>query len=319
MHAIEMSGLTKTYRARGGMVHAVAGLDLVVPVGGVHGFLGANGAGKTTSIRALVGHLRASSGEIRLLGARIPHELPTVIDRVGALVEQPSFFPNFTGRRNLALLAKSRGIPKSRVGAALATVGLTERADSRFATYSLGMKQRLGVAAVLLNDPEVVSLDEPANGLDPPGILEMRNLLQRLGNEGRTVFVSSHILSEVQQTCDRVTVIARGRQITTGTVHELLATADAKFHVRVPGDQSERHVAATVLTNAGFEVLLDEKGELFVGVDAAHSDMVTKALADALIYVSLLAPVERSLEDVFLELTADPNASNGASPAGGAS
>ncbi len=317
MNAIEITGLTKTYRTRRGVVQAVAGLDLSVPTGGVHGFLGANGAGKTTSIRALVGHLRASSGDIRLLGARIPHDLPKVIDRVGALVEQPSFFPNFSGRRNLALLAKSRGIPKSRIGAALETVGLSERADSRFATYSLGMKQRLGVASVLLKDPEVLILDEPANGLDPPGILEMRTLLRRLGDEGRTVFVSSHILSEVEQTCDRITVIARGKQIKTGTVHELLASADAKFHVRVPGGERERHVAATVLTSAGYEVLVDATGELFVAVDEAHSDMVTKALADASIFVSLLAPVERSLEDVFLELTADPIAAHGPSLSAG--
>lgn len=311
MNAIEITGLTKKYATRKGTVTAVAGLDLAVPRGGVHGFLGANGAGKTTTIRALVGHLRATSGEIRLLGARVPHELPRVIDRVGALVEQPSFFPNFTGRRNLALLARSRGLPSSRVTEVLGTVGLNERADTRFATYSLGMKQRLGVAAVLLKDPDVLILDEPANGLDPPGILEMRRLLRRLGEEGRTVFVSSHILSEVEQTCDRITVIARGRQITTGSVHELLAGTDAKFHVRVPGGERERHVAAAVLTNAGYEVLLDAAGELFVAVDAAHSDMVTKALADASIYVSLLAPVERSLEDVFLELTGDTGAHDG--------
>jgi ABC-type multidrug transport system ATPase subunit len=307
VNAIEITGLTKTYATRKGTVTAVGGLELSVPRGGVHGFLGANGAGKTTTIRALVGHLRATSGDIRLLGARVPHELPRVIDRVGALVEQPSFFPNFTGRRNLALLARSRGLPIARVAEVLTTVGLTERADTRFATYSLGMKQRLGVAAVLLKDPDVLILDEPANGLDPPGILEMRRLLRRLGEEGRTVFVSSHILSEVEQTCDRITVIARGKQIKTGSVHELLAGADAKFHVRVPGGERERQVAATVLTKSGFEVLVDTAGELFVAVDDAHSDMVTKALADASIYVSLLAPVERSLEDVFLELTGDPD------------
>jgi ABC-2 type transport system ATP-binding protein len=306
VHAIEISGLQKTYRSRRGPIHAVAGLDLVVPAGGVHGFLGANGAGKTTTIRALVGHLRASSGEIRLLGRPVPSDLPKVIDRVGALVEQPSFFPNFTGRRNLALLARSRGLPRSRVASTLDTVGLGERADSRFATYSLGMKQRLGVAAVLLKDPEVLILDEPANGLDPPGILDMRHLLRRLGEEGRTVFVSSHILSEVEQTCDRVTVIARGRTVKTGTVRELLTTDDSRFHVRVSGGERERHAAASVLAQAGFEVFTDSNGEQFVAVAADHADLVTKALADASIYVSLLAPVERSLEDAFLELTAEP-------------
>lgn len=306
MHAIEIEGLRKTYSSRRGPVHALAGLDLAVAAGGVHGFLGANGAGKTTTIRALVGHLPTFSGEIRLLGQSVPRHLPAVIDRVGALVEQPSFFPNFSGRRNLSLLARSRGIARSRVQGVLDTVGLAERADSRFATYSLGMKQRLGVAAVLLKDPEVLILDEPANGLDPPGILEMRRLLRRLGDEGRTVLVSSHILSEIEQTCDRVTVIARGRTVKSGSVRELLAGSSSRYRVGINGEDRERQVAASVLTQAGFEVFVAPDGELAVDVEPAQADMVTKALADASIYVSLLAPIERSLEDVFLELTADP-------------
>jgi ABC-2 type transport system ATP-binding protein len=309
--AIEISGLTKTYRSRRGAVQAVAGLDLAVPCGGVHGFLGANGAGKTTTIRALIGHLRATSGQVRLLGAPVPRQLPTVIDRVGALVEQPSFFPNFSGRRNLQLLAKARGFSARRVDAVLDTVGLRERAGSRFATYSLGMKQRLGVAAVLLKDPEILILDEPANGLDPPGILEMRMLLRRLGSEGRTVFVSSHILSEVQQTCDRVTVIAAGRTVRTSTVHELLQGADTKFRLGIPGGERERHVAASVLSAAGFDVFVDGDGGdgLAVDVQPENASMVTKALADAAIYLDHLAPIERTLEDVFLELTAGPASS----------
>ncbi len=308
-NAIEITGLTKTYRSRRGPVQAVAGLDLVVPEGGVHGFLGANGAGKTTTIRALVGHLRASSGQIKVLGASAPGQLPKVIDRIGALVEQPSFFPNFSGRRNLQLLARSRGFPARRVGEVLETVGLAERAGSRFATYSLGMKQRLGVAAVLLKDPELMILDEPANGLDPEGILEMRTLLRRLGAEGRTVFVSSHILSEVQQICDRVTVIAAGRTVRTSTVHELLQGAESKFRVGIPGDEREQHVAATVLTGAGFDVFVDGAGGLAVEVEPENASMVTKALADASIYLAHLSPIERTLEEVFLELTADPAAS----------
>ncbi len=305
VNAIEITNLTKRYRSRGGPVHAVAGLDLAVPVGGIHGFLGANGAGKTTTIRALVGHLAATSGELRLLGASVPHDLPKVIDRVGALVEQPSFFANFSGRRNLQLLAKSRGFATSRVETALARVGLTDRASSRFATYSLGMKQRLGVAAVLLKDPEVLILDEPANGLDPPGILEMRNLLRRLGDEGRTVLVSSHILSEVQQTCDHVTVIAHGRTIRTGSVQDLLQHGSSKYRIAVPGGEREQHLAASVLTQAGFEVFAGPAGELAVEVTPEQADMVTKALADAAIYLSELAPIERTLEEAFLELTAE--------------
>ena len=208
MAAIEITGLRKVYGSRPPVV-ALDGLDLEVPVGGVFGFLGPNGAGKTTTIRAMVGHLRASSGNIRLLGADVANSLATVIDQVGAFVEQPSFFPGFSGRRNLVLLARSRGFPPARVEEVLETVGLSERADGRFAGYSLGMKQRLGVAAVLLKDPRLLILDEPTNGLDPGGMLEMRTMMRRLGAEGRTVFVSSHLLAEVQQTCDHVAVVAR--------------------------------------------------------------------------------------------------------------
>lgn len=314
MQAIEIIGLHKTYRSTRGEVNAVDGLDLAVPAGGVHGFLGANGAGKTTTIRALVGHLHATAGEIRLLGHAVPRDLPAVIDRVGALVEQPSFFPNFSGRRNLALLARSRGIPMMRVEAALDTVGLTDRAESRFATYSLGMKQRLGVAAVLLKEPDVLILDEPANGLDPPGILEMRRLLRRLGEAGHTVFVSSHILSEVEQTCDRVSVIAHGRMVRSGTVHELLTSGESRFAVSVPGGPAEHATAAQVLRLAGFDVAATTNATLSVAVDASDAFRVTAALAGAEIHLSLLAPIERSLEDAFLELTGPPSRGAGSPP-----
>jgi ABC-2 type transport system ATP-binding protein len=303
VQAIEISGLRKSYRSARGVVNAVDGLDLAVGAGGVHGFLGANGAGKTTTIRALVGHLHATAGEIRLLGHSVPHDLPKVIDRVGALVEQPSFFPNFSGRRNLALLARSRGIPQTRVDAALDTVGLTDRAGSRFATYSLGMKQRLGVAAVLLKDPEVLILDEPANGLDPPGILEMRTLLRRLGEEGRTVFVSSHILSEVEQTCDRVSVIAHGRLVRSGTVRELMAGGESRFAVSVPGGSAELAAAAQARRRAGFDLEATGDGQLSVAVEGEAASQVTAALAASGIHLSLLMPIERTLEDAFLELT----------------
>ena len=234
MTAIELDDLRVSYPSRRGRVVAVDGLSLTVPTGGVFGFLGANGAGKTTAIRAIVGLLRSSKGGIRVLGADVPRGLPSVMDRIGALVEQPSFFPNFTARRNLLLLARSRGIGAQRVDAAIAQVGLTGRAESRYATYSLGMKQRLGIAAALLKDPELIVLDEPANGLDPPGILEVRTLLRELSAQGRTVFISSHILSEVEHTCDRVAIIAHGRCIATGRVDDLLAGSQARHRVRLP-------------------------------------------------------------------------------------
>ncbi|MDQ1465821.1 MAG: type transport system ATP-binding protein [Actinomycetota bacterium] len=303
MAAIEATGLTKVYRGRRGPIRALDGLDLDVPNGGVFGFLGANGAGKTTTIRAAVGHLRASRGTMRVLGATVPNELPKVIDRIGALVEQPSFFPGFSGRRNLELLARSRQISLARVKDALITVGLEERAESRFATYSLGMKQRLGVAAVLLKDPELLILDEPANGLDPQGILEMRTLLRQLAGQGRTVFVSSHILSEIQQTCDRVAIVAHGRTVAAGTVSELLQGTVSRYRVAVPGAAAEHATAANALAAAGFRGSNDERGRLVVEVTAERAHEVTRALSAASIYLSELSPIERTLEEAFLALT----------------
>jgi ABC-2 type transport system ATP-binding protein len=301
--AIEAVGLTKQYRGRRGPIRALDGLDLEVPEGGVFGFLGANGAGKTTTIRAAVGHLRVNRGTMRVLGATAPNQLPSVIDRIGALVEQPSFFPSFSGRRNLELLARSRSFPLGRVNEVLTTVGLEERADSRFATYSLGMKQRLGVASVLLKDPELLILDEPANGLDPQGILEMRTLLKQLAAQGRTVFVSSHILSEIQQTCDRVAIVAHGRTITSGSVHDLLRGTVSRYRVSVPGGEAEHLTAANALAAAGFSGSNDDRGRLIVEVTADHAHDVTRVLATAGIYLSELSPIERTLEEAFLELT----------------
>jgi ABC-2 type transport system ATP-binding protein len=299
--AIEFENVRVQYRTRQGPVAALAGLDLSVPEGGVFGFLGANGAGKTTAIRTLVGLLRGARGRVQMLGAEVPRALPTVIDDVGALVEQPSFFPNFSGRRNLELVGQTRGIGKPRVDAVLERVGLTARANSRFATYSLGMKQRLGVAAALLKDPKLLILDEPANGLDPPGILEIRTLMRELGAEGRTVFVSSHLLSEVEHTCDRVAIIAKGRCIRTGSVHELLQGTTTRDRVRA-GDAR----ATELLTRAGWTVEPDGDGTVVVDIGTTAAERVTRTLADAGIYLSELTPLSRSLEDVFLELTEDP-------------
>jgi len=309
--AIELDDLRVAYRGRRGSVIAVNGLSLTVPTGGVFGFLGANGAGKTTAIRAMVGLLRNSTGRIRVLDADVPRQLPGVMDRIGALVEQPSFFPNFSGRRNLMLLARARGIGAKRVDAALEQVGLAPRADTRFATYSLGMKQRLGIAAAILKDPELVVLDEPANGLDPPGILEVRTLLRSLGAQGRTVFVSSHLLSEVEHTCDRVAIIAHGRCIASGRVDDLLAGGLARHRVRLPDPDRQHEVARDALSRAGFAVSIDDEHLLVVDVGADRAHEVTRTLADAGVFLSELAPITRSLEDVFLELTGADRDRNG--------
>src|SRR3954454_18271817 len=225
MPAVQMTAVSKTYRRRGRPPQkALDGLDLLVESGGVHGFLGPNGSGKTTTIRVLLGLIRADGGDVRLLDRPVPEALPEVIASVGALVETPLFFPGFTGRLNLQLLADVAGVSKARVEECLELVDLTDRADDRFKGYSLGMKQRLGIAAALLRRPRLLMLDEPSNGLDPAGIRDVRELIRRLGSDGHTtVLLSSHLLAEVQQVCDAVTILARGRRVAHGPVAEVLA------------------------------------------------------------------------------------------------
>jgi len=299
MAVIEVEGLRKVYRRlRGGSTIALDGVDLSVPEGGVFGFLGPNGSGKTTTIRCLLGLVRASGGRTRLLGAA-PRELRSVIGRVGSMVETPQFFPNFSGRRNLELLAGIDGIGRARIGETLDLVGLGSRARSPFRTYSLGMKQRLGLAAALVKQPEVLILDEPANGLDPAGIKEIRDLVRRLAAEGRTVFVSSHLLGEVQQMCDRVAILARGRLVTEGPVSEVLAHGrTSRLVVKVdPLD-----AALETLRSAELEATADGD-RLLVQVPPDQGARVTEVLAAARLYVSELRPEEIDLETVFLELT----------------
>jgi ABC-2 type transport system ATP-binding protein len=298
---IELEGLRKDYRRlRGTKTVAVDGLDLAVPRGGVFGFLGPNGAGKTTTIRCLLGLVRPTAGRCRLLGYE-PAALHRVIGRVGSIVETPTMFPRFTGRRNLELLARIDGIGRSRVREVLEVVGLDERADHLVRTYSLGMKQRLGIAGALLRDPELLILDEPANGLDPAGIVEVRELMRRLGREGRTVFVSSHILSEVQQTADRVAILARGRTVATGPVHEVLTRGRATGLVVRLEDVS---TGIRALADAGIAATSDD-GVIRVGLPPEDAARVTRTLADRGLYLTELRPDETDLETVFLELTTD--------------
>jgi ABC-2 type transport system ATP-binding protein len=301
MSLIEIRGLRKEYRRlRGGRVRALDELDLDVSAGGVFGFLGPNGSGKTTTIRCLLGLVRPTSGACRILGADpTSPELAGVIGRIGSIVETPSMHPGFSGRRNLEILARIAGLPRARISEVLEGVGLGGRAGDRVKTYSLGMKQRLGIAAALLKDPELLILDEPANGLDPAGIKEVRELVRKLGNEGRTVFVSSHILSEVRQTCDRVAILSRGRCVAQGPVGSVLEGGRATG-VLVKVDDERR--AAAALASAGIEATASE-GQLHVGVNPSEGARVTKALADEGIYLSELRPEEEDLEEVFLRLT----------------
>ncbi len=302
MGVIEFEGLRKEYRRlRGGRTVAVDGLQLDVPEGGVFGFLGPNGAGKTTTIRCLLGLAQPTAGRMRLLGADVPRGLAAVIGRVGSIVEQPALYPRFTGRRNLEVLALLNGAGPTDVDRALARVGLAERASDLVRTYSLGMKQRLGIAAALLKDPSVLILDEPANGLDPAGIVEVRELIRSLGAEGRTVFVSSHILSEVQQTADRVAILARGRLVKAGAVDEVLSAGRARgLVVRVEPLAD----ALRALADAGIAAAADGSA-LRIDLTPQDAPRVTKALADRGLYLSELRADEVDLETVFLELTRD--------------
>jgi ABC-2 type transport system ATP-binding protein len=301
---IEIEALHKVYRRRRGLhvvpSPAVNGLDLEVSEGGVFGFLGPNGSGKTTTIRCLLGLVRTSSGRCRVLGAE-PKDLSTVIERIGSIVETPLLFPTFSGRRNLRLLADLGGFAGCALEPALERVGLSDRADDLVRTYSLGMRQRLAVAAALLKDPDLLVLDEPANGLDPAGIREIRQLLRALADEGRTVFVSSHILSEVQQTCDRVAILARGRLITSGTVDEVLHAGAAEAVLVKAADLD---AAALALQAAG--IAAERMGvHVRASLPVSEAARVTQVLAAADQWVTELRPDEASLEDVFLRLTGE--------------
>ena len=301
MGVIEIEGLHKEYaKLRGGRTVAIQGLDLSVPTGGVFGFLGPNGAGKTTTIRCLLGLVRPSAGRMTLMGADVQRDLPSVIARVGSIVEAPAMFPRFSGRRNLEILARIHGEGETAIDAALERVGLTDRAKDRVKTYSLGMKQRLAIAATLLRDPALLILDEPANGLDPAGIVEVRELVRSLGAEGRTIFISSHILSEVQQTADHVAIVAKGKLVTSGPVDEVLTTGGRGLLVKVGDLEAGRRV----LTEAQMPVV-SAGGALKVDVPAEQAERVSRTLAEAGLFVTELRPDEVDLETVFLELTKD--------------
>lgn len=304
-NVIEIEGLRKAYRRRRGTTVAIDGLDLTVPEGGVYGFLGPNGSGKTTTIRCLLGLARPAAGTIRLLGRPVPEGLRDAVRRTGAIVETPAMFPTITARENLRLLASVDRIGPRRVDEVLAVVGLADRADDLVKRYSLGMKQRLGLAAALLKDPELLMLDEPANGLDPAGMREVRQLLRRLADDGRTVFVSSHILAEIESTCDHVAILAQGRLVTHGTVDEVISTGGRRASVLVKVADLDRGAAALRDAQLGVERV---NGELRVDVAPDRAADVTQILAAAGHWVTELRPDRFSLEDVFLELTAADSA-----------
>jgi len=289
---IETRALTKRY---GDAILAVDGLYLRVRRGEVYGFLGPNGAGKTTTLRMLLGLVRPTSGDATVLGAT-PGS-PQGLARIGALVEGPAFYPFLSGRDNLSVLARHAGVDEDRVEVVLAEVRLSDRAEDRYATYSLGMKQRLGVAAALLKDPELLILDEPTNGLDPAGMAEMRAFMRSLGGS-RTLVLSSHLMGEIEQVSDRVGVIRDGSLVAEGTVEELRGQAGLRVRAE-PLSEAARLVGA--LPAVDRVTTLD--GLLDVAVDTAQAPAINRALVESGIAVSELYPQKASLEDVFLELT----------------
>ncbi|QVT80579.1 Daunorubicin/doxorubicin resistance ATP-binding protein DrrA [Nocardioides aquaticus] len=297
---IATRGLRKEFRSiRRGNHVAVQDLDLAVPRGGVHGFLGPNGSGKTTTIRMLLGLARPTAGSMSLLGEPVPSRLPVVMGRVGAVVESPKFSPGFTGRQNLLLLSRGIGAPDRRVDEAMETVGLGRRGADRYRGFSLGMKQRLAIAATLLKEPELLILDEPTNGLDPAGIREIRETIRDLGSSGVTVLLSSHILAEVQQVCDAATIIGRGRMLASGRVDDLVAgTGTSTWRVRAAAtDRLDRALAA-----GGFTARPDTDPAARV-VEADDPGALNQALGGAGVWLTELVPLRRDLETVFLELT----------------
>ncbi len=302
--AIETSGLTKRF----GDLTAVNSVDLSVPTGSAFGFVGPNGAGKTTFIRLLLGLTRRDGGDFRIFGRSMPRERSAALARVGAIIEEPRFHAHLTGRENLRVIAAARG-PEAhmRIDLALARVGLADRADERAKTYSAGMRQRLGIARCLIADPLLLILDEPMNGLDPAGIEELREMIKALAGEGRTVFLSSHLLDEVQKTCDHVAIIDGGRILMQGPVADIARTGHPRVRIRC---DRQDDAAALLRGRPGVEQVERAGGALIVTISAepgAALDAVAAGLNRRLVEsgISVFAVESEgvSLEKRFLEVT----------------
>jgi ABC-2 type transport system ATP-binding protein len=294
---VEIEGLRKHF----GSVVAVKDLSLRIPRGGVFGLLGPNGSGKTTTIGLMLGLIRPTSGTIRLFGQEVRESHAAALQRIGAMVESPAFYPGLSGRANLRFF---QGIGRGRAGKSvdelLELVGLSQRANSKFRTYSLGMKQRLGIAYALLGDPELVFLDEPTNGLDPSGMAEVRELIARLADAGHTIVLSSHLLNEVEQVCQDVAILSRGQIIAQGKVQDLLHTQGA---VRLKTTADER--AVQILGALEWvSAVRSEGGYIVAGVSPDRAGDLTRALAQQDVFVTEMLPQRVSLEKYFLQITA---------------
>jgi len=306
-YVIETAGLTKRFGER----TAVDRVELRVPRGSAFGYLGPNGAGKTTLIRMLVGLTRPSAGSMRLLDRPLPAERAAALARVGAIVEEPRFLKYLTGRENLQVVAAAREpAAHGRIEAALARVGLGARAGDRVATYSQGMRQRLGVARALLADPELLILDEPMNGLDPGGILEMREMMRDLVAEGRTVLFSSHLLDEVEKICDQAAIVDHGRIVTQGPIAELTGGGTPTVVLRTAGAGDELRALALLNTHPAVAGAVGTADAIRVTLNPANPAEAIRAAADlnrrlveASVIVYGIELARASLEERFLEIT----------------
>ena len=304
---VETHELTKRY----GAILAVDSLSIQVPRGGVFGLLGPNGSGKTTTMSMLLGLVAPTSGTFRLLGHDSNGSLQEALHDVGAIAESPAFYPYLSGRANLQYFQGIIGRGDSNdIERLLELAGLSDRAHSKFSTYSQGMKQRLSIAYALLGDPHLLFLDEPTNGLDPAGISEVRELIRRLSGEGHTVLLSSHLLHEVQQVCDRVAIMSRGRLIAQGAIRDLLRRRGA---IRLTTTDDTK-AAAIISAQPWVTAVSAEKGYLTAEAPPERSWELTKALAEHGVAVKEMAPVEDSLERYFLEVTGDDSPSRQGQP-----
>jgi len=294
---LKTSGLSKRYGKR----LALAGLDLEVPSGRVFGFLGPNGAGKTTAISLILGLISPTSGRVELFGEDARRQLAASLKRVGAILEGVAFYPHLSARDNLRICAAiSGGVAAARIEETLRLVGLSGRARDKVRGYSMGMRQRLALAAALLHDPELLVLDEPTNGLDPAGMREFRDLIRELGRSGKTVFVSSHLLGEVEQMCDEVAIVKEGRVIASGAVADLVRQGDA-LDLRV----TDVAAAMEALAALPWPAVLVDGDRLSIEAPRDSAAEISRALAERQVYLYELRPRETSLEEIFLELTSE--------------
>lgn len=296
--AISVSDLTKIYGDRPALSHA----NFEVPMGTVCGFVGPNGSGKTTTIRMLLGLIAPTGGTGSVLGHNISHP-EKYLPQVGAMIEGPAFYPALSGRENLNVLAALGGFPTNRVQRLLDQVGLGDRGSGKFKTYSLGMKQRLGIAAALLPQPKLLVLDEPTNGLDPSGIQEVRNLIKDLATDGTTVFVSSHLLSELEMISEYLVMLRLGKVIFSGRTQELLA-AQQPLLVAKPEYSIDLGKLFEIANSSGHQVFLVD-GEVHVVSDPDWAPSLNRLAFEAGITLASLAPVFPTLEETFFEMTGE--------------